>query len=1551
MTSSITIQKNTPILTSPSDWDSWFSVIRSKAKSNNIWQFIDPTTKKEDLPKLVEPRFPLPTMIKPTATTDESLTSAELLQLMTLRADYPDAKKQWRHQKQALLNICVIIKESIAIQHLVYVEDCDDSAYEMIKALHLRLAPTDQSRKAELIAQYHKLGRFTKGSSVDDYLRDWESTYNRCKLLNIAEVQDERPLFDFVRAISAIAPNWSNPCAYSLNEKLQTGANLPTIHELIAQFRIYHRQRGITDKSSYSAFGATYQGQNNSNNSSNNQSSNNQRDSNNRLLSPPSCICGRSHQFGNCYYYNSSIRPTGWTPDPEIMKKVNDFIKNRPEMSDQIKQSIERNNKRRQSNKSPASDEPPKSMKMNTFALVANAITDHDHFLKKSVIIDSGSDTHVCNNFNRLSDYKSSYSNDTVYAGATRFKIHGYGTMKVMINDPDEGPRDIYLTNAAYIPGFHTNIASLDRFVERDVHLDTEIEAMKSGGQIFCQIIRKFRHWILEYNPISNEPNISADSSFSTDSRLNSDSPSAPIDLNDSPTDSNISSFATNSRSPKVSNAPEILWHQRLGHPSPEVMNHINESTTGAIISSPNQSPNTIECETCALSKAHHIISRRPRIRSTEAFERVHFDLIQMTQSFDGFTYILHFLCDYTAYHFAYILASKSQTTDTIYRFITYIDRQFRKKIRYLHSDQESSLGNEFERLLSNTGIQWEPSAVDTPAQNGSAERSGGVILTKARTIRINANLPEFLWPEAIKSAVYLLNRTPTKALNWKTPYEMIMNRRPDISHIRIYGCRAYPLKRDIQRTRKLESRAYIGYLVGYESSNIFRIWLPKQMKVIATRDVTFNEDLFYDPNDQNFADSEAIKTVEILDIHTDDEADTDEEDEEITLRAPPTNPTNPTDSSNIAIESIEPNESNESDESLAENINLAAPSEPMIYPTPSASATPESDSKSIKSKKISSDIDESNIIQDRRSRKPRKQVYFANLEDLSNDSSSLQSFYSSFSTNLSTRSELHRDHLPEPPKNWKDILNHRFRDEFQAAAQVEIDAISNKSTWEIINKSEIQSKSNRPLPLKWVFTYKFDTNGYLTKFKARICVRGDLQPIYRDDTYAATLAAKTFRSLMAITAKFDLEASQLDAINAFTNAELDEEVYTELPPGFDKPGYILRLKRALYGLRRSPRLWHQDLSSALSELGLSRVNEDHSLFTNDWLIIFFYVDDIVALYRKQNHADWISFKSKLMKRFEMRDIGELKWFLNIRIIRDRMNHKLWLCQDSYIDKIANSFNLAHRIQKISTPLPTIELQENESIATAQEIHAYQRRIGSILYAAIITRPDISFAVSKLSTYLTNPSPIHMSLADRIITYLYNSKYLAIKYSADSDSFIGASDAAFADDSKTRRSSEGFIFHLFGGAIDWKASKQSTVTTSSTEAELLALSHASKEYLWWKRLFANIRLTFDSEPIIHCDNKQTIRLICEDEMKLQTKLKHVDIHQHWLRQEIKNKSIRIDWIKTADMPADGFTKPLPNQRHQIFIKQLNLRDISSLIRQLPIHDNSKLGGCVEDSEG
>jgi hypothetical protein len=182
--------------------------------------------------------------------------------------------------------------------------------------------------------------------------------------------------------------------------------------------------------------------------------------------------------------------------------------------------------------------------------------------------------------------------------------------------------------------------------------------------------------------------------------------------------------------------------------------------------------------------------------------------------------------------NFVYTLSRKSFFTDTILRFTAFIRRRFNYRVRIFHTDNEPALGEKFDAWIKDNGYTVEYSAPYTPGQNGAAERSGGLIITKARTIRINANLPENLWPEITIAVGYLFNRTPSKQLDWKSPIQVLQDHRgvpkpkPNIAHLRVYSCRAYPLIHKIPKKQNIRPLKDEGRSRSCQRHQISRLFL-----------------------------------------------------------------------------------------------------------------------------------------------------------------------------------------------------------------------------------------------------------------------------------------------------------------------------------------------------------------------------------------------------------------------------------------------------------------------------------------------------------------------------------------------------------------------------------------------------------------------------------------------------------------------------------------------------------------------------------------------------
>jgi hypothetical protein len=1017
---------------------------------------------------------------------------------------------------------------------------------------------------------------------------------------------------------------------------------------------------------------------------------------------------------------------------------------------------------------------------------------------------------------------------------------------------------------------------------------------------------------------------------------------------------------------------------------------------------------------------------------------------------------------DYSGKFFIYLLVSKKieELMKAFHELQAMFWTRYHLRIVKIASDNDPSTApwrgeSQYQVWAKEQGITLEPSPPFTHEPNGAAERAGQEIITKQIKMREGANLPEHLWTEATLAAVWLYNMSPSYAHNLRSPNEVLdewfrgyfrwyqpelvrrvsADLRPDWSGVYAYGCRAYPLNKDRAAGRKLKSfktlpRGHVGYLVGYRASNIYRIWVPSLREVFTTRNVTFDERLYYTDKEQEPPKEDARVMVDIL-----------YEDEPVNMAEAYDGLLSLSERGNAA--NSEPPSPDQTDEPLdgpsSDRLNESGPAraDPWAGETQrvharltrraaepqSPEATPEPPDATNITERLSdrrADRDDSQPAaaggvssseaqgddsqgvglpsptrtsasevegaapspspepdQPRARRKYVKKVYgpatrrserrggdrddrgglggagahtlLYNPEQLSD----LETYVSAPDQLLSRayatlhhtvaaalvkkpdEGKIHWDNLPPLPKLWKDLNKHPYGNEFMAAAHLEIQTLLAADTWKEVKRT---SARGRPLPLKWVFTYKTNEDGYFVKAKARLVVRGDLQA--KDtlhSTYAATLAARSFRLAMAIAAEFDMDIWQLDVVAAFLNARVnsDRPVFCELPDGFQKHGYCAELNKALYGMRDSPLLWYTDFSGTLEKLGLQASKEEPCLFFNEArrVLILFYVDDILILFAKTHRSEATELLRKIKKTYKIDDKGEVNWFLGVRVVRNRSAGTVSLLHDTYLDKVAQKFNLKESGSFPETPLPHGELVKHQGDASKQEIKAYQERVGSVLYSGIMIRPDVAYAVAQLSQFLTNPSQAHMDAVEHLIVYLYRSRHEGLTYGGGvkvgnkCNELEIYGDASFADDTETRRSSHGFIVTLFGGPIIWRAARQPTVTTSTTEAELLALEAVAKETMALKRLFAELQLLVTGAWTIFCDNQQTIRLVVGNNERISTKLRHVDIQNMWLRQEHGKGSFEVLYKPTIDMLADGLTKYLPKQKFKAFKEQLNLKRV------------------------
>lgn len=261
--------------------------------------------------------------------------------------------------------------------------------------------------------------------------------------------------------------------------------------------------------------------------------------------------------------------------------------------------------------------------------------------------------------------------------------------------------------------------------------------------------------------------------------------------------------------------------------------------------------------------------------------------------------------------------------------------------------------------------------------------------------------------------------------------------------------------------------------------------------------------------------------------------------------------------------------------------------------------------------------------------------------------------------------------------------------------------------------------------------------------------------------------------------------------------------------------------------------------------------------------------------------------------------------------------------QQGYIANLLNRFEV-REAKPISTPLvPGMKLQKSDTTEEGDKTYPYQELIGSLMYLAICTRPDIAYAVTYLSQFNTCYDSTHWSAAKRILKYLKGTSHLGLTYKKTGRPIYGYVDADWGNCTIDHRSFTGYAFVLSGCPIAWASRKQRTVALSSVEAEYMALTEAAKEAYHLKQLLPE----FDQKTAgikVYCDSNGA-RKLAENPV-FHSRTKHIDVRHHFVRDAVEDEIIKIEYLETNDMAADTLTKGLPRSKHERCLKLLGIKD-------------------------
>jgi len=895
-----------------------------------------------------------------------------------------------------------------------------------------------------------------------------------------------------------------------------------------------------------------------------------------------------------------------------------------------------------------------------------------------------------------------------------------------------------------------------------------------------------------------------------------------------------------------------------------EILGHCNAADIRSLAAKGDihilDSNSELDCETCVMGKMTNCRNRQPDAKAESLLEKVHLDLAGPIDpaAKDGFRYALVCVDDYSGISCVYLLKNKSDTPRAFQKYLAEVSSF--GQVQCVRSDGGGEfISREFKDILLENKIKHEMSCPASPHQNGTAERQWRTLFEMARCLLIDSGLPKTLWSYALMTSAYVRNRCYNKRLS-KTPFEALTGQKPNFGKMQKFGQTCYAL---VQNPKKLDARAEKGIFVGYDKeSPSFLIYFPETESVKKIRCVKFQ-------NSDSNSNGENVKTDCKSDSHDNDLIVLDNQ--QYTEGLHPGLMTPPCESTEVSPQTKQ----------IGTNENAH---EKSVTPATSA----ESNGK--------------------RTRKKPKYLddYCLNSDD---DDSSLNMIthycYAHF----------------DVPKTFHEAMSSENKDKWNEAMKTEVKALEENETYDIVPLPE----GRECVGGKWVYAVKTDKFGNET-YKARFVAKGysQVEGIDYNETFSPTPRMSTIRLFAQVAKQNDFDIHQMDVKAAFLNAPIDCEIYVEQPQGFeqrnDKKHLVLRLKKSLYGLKQSSRNWNNLFDSYLIEEEFIRSINDPCLYykPNHEMYMLVWVDDVLIASNSNMIND---MKKILQSKFRMTDLGQVSYFLGMQF--DTKEESITISQSKYIHNILERFGMQD-CKPSYTPCEMKPCNHDNHCEPLNDecMKMYKSIVGALIYVMTATRPDISYIVTKLSQYMHCAKKCHMVMAKHTLRYLKGTinEHLTFRKSGPFN-VTGFCDADWGN-SEDRKSVTGYCFQISttGPMISWKSRKQPTVALSTCEAEYMSLVSAAQEGKYLTSILNEVTSSKLTEFNLFCDN-QGAAALAKNPIKHQ-RSKHIDIKFHFIRDEIMQKNLIIDYVPTDSNVADLFTKPVARIKLQSFKRHL-----------------------------
>ena len=495
-------------------------------------------------------------------------------------------------------------------------------------------------------------------------------------------------------------------------------------------------------------------------------------------------------------------------------------------------------------------------------------------------------------------------------------------------------------------------------------------------------------------------------------------------------------------------------------------------------------------------------------------------------------------------------------------------------------------------------------------------------------------------------------------------------------------------------------------------------------------------------------------------------------------------------------------------------------------------------------------------------------------------------------------------------PLTFKEAMVSPQSDKWKRAMDEEMQSLEENQTFTLTKLPE----GRKTVGGRWVYSIKEDNDGR-EQYKARFVAKGYSQRAGIDygETFSPTANLTSVRVVMQKAAQENLILHQMDVKTAYLHAPIDRDIYMDQPEGYEKVGenLVCKLEKSLYGLKQSGRNWNEMLHKCLINDNFTQNPADHCVYTKESkqagkVIIVIWVDDLIIAANNTRSLEQV--KAMLSTRFKMKDLGRLKHFLGIDF--SQSDDCVTMSQQRYVEKILNRFDM-QECRTCETPCEQ-KIDYSDDAPKMNDVRKYREAVGSLIYLATCTRPDLCFVVGKLSQHFANPTDENWVTVKHVLRYLRGTtdKQLTFKKSSDGLGLLAYSDADWGADTTDRRSTSGYCVSMSkdSSLVSWRSKKQPTVALSTCEAEYMALALTIQECIYLEQLLKGIDSYEYAKTVVYEDNQGTIALVKNPVCR--QRCKHVDIKYHFIRSTIKEGKMTLVYCPTDEMIADAMTKPV-----------------------------------------